>query len=279
MARRAWLRNQLQTKFPGAAIVPFDSGNFSDNPSPEGDKKTTALIEGMGRLGYAAVGVAERDLVLGYDDLAKKMSGAPFPLVSTNLVRRGTSEPVFKPYVIVEAKRGGGKPPVKVGVMSVVRFNPVFLKVGPAGSNVSIAQPAEMVRKYLDEVRKSADVVVLLAELSVYDAHQLARELPGIDFVFGAYGGTYSSQEEIEGSTRIVFTGNQGKRVGETRAFLDEKNRVVSQESYLYFLTGRYPDDPETLQWTQGTLAKIRPAGGATASPAADPAARGGSAR
>jgi 2',3'-cyclic-nucleotide 2'-phosphodiesterase (5'-nucleotidase family) len=233
----------------------------------------------MGRLGYAAVGVAERDLVLGYDDLLKKMSGAPFPLVSTNFVRRGTSEPVFKPYVIVEAKRGDGKPPVKVGVMSVVRFNPVFLKTGPAGSNVSIAQPAEMVRKYLDEVRKKADLVVLLAELSVYDARQLAKEIPGIDFVFGAYGGTYSSQEEVEGSTRIVFTGNQGKRVGETRAFLDDKSRVISQESYLYFLTGRFPDDPDTLKWTQGTLAKAQPAGGAPGSPAPAPAGHGETAR
>jgi 2',3'-cyclic-nucleotide 2'-phosphodiesterase (5'-nucleotidase family) len=233
----------------------------------------------MGRLGYAAVGVAERDLVLGYDDLLKKMSGAPFPLVSTNFVRRGTSEPVFKPYVIVEAKRGDGKPPVKVGVMSVVRFNPVFLKTGPAGSNVSIAQPAEMVRKYLDEVRKKADLVVLLAELSVYDARQLAKEIPGIDFVFGAYGGTYSSQEEVEGSTRIVFTGNQGKRVGETRAFLDDKSRVISQESYLYFLTGRFPDDPDTLKWTQGTLARAQPAGGAPGSPAPAPAGHGETAR
>jgi 2',3'-cyclic-nucleotide 2'-phosphodiesterase (5'-nucleotidase family) len=144
---------------------------------------------------------------------------------------------------------------------------------------VSIAQPAEMVRKYLDEVRKKADVVVLLAELSVYDAHQLAKEIPGIDFVFGAYGGTYSSQEEVEGSTRIVFTGNQGKRVGETRAFLDDKSRVVSQESYLYFLTGRFPDDPDTLKWTRGTLAKMQPAGGAPASGAPAPAARGETAR
>ena len=254
----------------------LDSSNFSDNPSPEGDKKTSALIDGMGRLGYSVVGVAERDLVLGYDELTKKTAAAPFPLVSTNFVRRGTSEPVFKPYVIVEAKRGEGKPPLRVGVMSVVRFNPVFLKTGPSGSNVSIAQPVEMVRKYLDEVRKKSDVVVLLAELAVYDAHQLAHDLPGIDFIFGAYGGTYSSQEEAEGGTRIVFTGNQGKRVGETRIFLGEQNRITSDESYLYFLTGRYPDDPETRRWTDDALAKIKGVGGAPGSPAVVPAAVGG---
>ncbi len=230
----------------------------------------------MGRLGYSAVGVAERDLVLGYDELEKKTAGAPFPLVSTNFVRRGTSEPVFKPYVIVEAKRGQGKPPLRIGVLSVVRFNPMFLKTGPSASNVSIAEPADMVRKYLDEVRKQADVVVLLAELAVYDAHQIAKAFPGIDYVFGAYGGTYSSQEESEGNTRIVFTGNQGKRVGETRVFLGDRNRILTQESYLYFLTGRYPDDPETRGWTEMTLARIKPAAGTPAAPGPAPAARGG---
>jgi len=217
----------------------------------------------MGRLGYAAVGVAERDLALGYEELDKRAHGVPFQLVSTNFVRRGTREPVFKPYVIAEARRGGGKPPVRVGVMSVVRYNPVFLKTGPSGSNISIAQPAEMVRRYVDEVRKNSDVVVLLAEVSNYDAHQLAREVPGIDFVFGAYAGGFSTQEEVEGTTRIVFTGNQGKRIGETRAFLDPERRIASQESFIYFLTGRYPDDAEMLAWVEGALAKIKPAGGA----------------
>ncbi|MBZ5639417.1 MAG: hypothetical protein LAO51_11780 [Acidobacteriia bacterium] len=277
LARRAWLKKQLQQKFPDAAIVLLDSGNFSDNPSPEGDAKTTALLEGMGRLGYSAAGVAERDLVLGYDELAKKTHGVPFDFVSTNLVRKGSSDPVFKPYVIVEARRGGGKPPVRVGVMSVVRYNPVFLKAGPAGSNLAIAQPAERVRRYLPEVRKASDVVVLLGELSGFDARQVVRDVPGIDFVFGAYGGTASGNEEVEGSTRIVYTGNQGKRIGETRAFLDAQNRVVSEESYLYFLTGRYPDDPDMLHWVQAALAKAKPASAGAAPPSAGaPASQGG---
>lgn len=215
----------------------------------------------MGRLGYAAVGVAERDLALGYDELEKRARGLPFPLISTNIVKRGTSDTVFKPYVVVEAKRGGDKPPVRVGVMSVVRYNPVFMKTGPAGTNLAIASPSDMVRRYLEDVKKSSDVVVVLAAMSKYDAHQLAREVPGIDFVFGAYAGAFNTEEELEGTTRIVFTGNQGKRIGETRAFLDGNGRVASEETYVYFLTGRYPDDPELSEWVQGILAKGRPAG------------------
>jgi len=270
LARRAWLKNQLRIKYPDAALVFLDSGNYSDNPTPEGEAKTVALLEGMGKLGYAAAGVAERDLAFGYDDFVKKARDVSFPFVSTNFVRKGTTEPVFKPYVVVEAKRGGGKPPLRVGVMSVVRFNPSFMKAGPSGSNVAIAPPAEAVRRWVEEVRKNSDVVVLLSALSNYDTHDLARAVPGIDFVFGAYGGAYSVIDEAEGNTRIVFTGNQGKRVGESRVFLDGSKRILSNENYLYFLTGRFPDDPEMLRWTQGVLAKMRPAvpGGPAAAPA-----------
>lgn len=275
LARRAWLKNQLRIKYPDAAMVILDSGNYSDNPTPEGEAKTLALLDGMGQLGYAAAGVAERDLAFGYDEFAKKARDVPFPFVSTNFVRKGTTEPVFNPYVVVEAKRGGGKPPLRVGVMGVVRFNPSFLKAGPSGSNVAISSPAEAVRRWVAEVRKNSDVVVLLSALSNSDTHDLARAVPGIDFVFGAYGGVYSVVDEAEGNTRIVYTGNQGKRVGEIRVFLDESKRILSNENYLYFLTGRYPDDPEMLRWTQGILAKIKPA--APGGPAAAPAAGRGS--
>jgi 2',3'-cyclic-nucleotide 2'-phosphodiesterase (5'-nucleotidase family) len=259
--------------------VLLDSGNFSDNPTPEGDAKTRALLEGMGRIGYAAVGLAERDLVLGYDDLMKKANGVPFDLVSTNFVRKGTNDPVFKPYTVVEARRGGGKPPIRVGIMSVVRFNPVFLKAGPSGSNVSIAQPAAAVKRYLAELREKSDVVVLLVGLSSFNAHEIVRDLPGVDFVFGAYGATVTAQEDVEGAARIVYTGNQGKRIGETRVFLDPKNHVASQESYVYFLTARYPDDPDTLKWVQSALRGTKPAESAAPPPAAAPAPGGGTSR
>ena len=113
----------------------------------------------MGKLGYAASGIGERDVALGYDEFRKRTSGAPFPFVSTNFVRKDNGEPAFKPWAVIEAPRGGGKPPIRVGVLSAVRFNPMFLKAGPEGTNLAIAPPAKMVARYIDEVRRSADVV------------------------------------------------------------------------------------------------------------------------
>ncbi len=238
-----------------------------------GAARTAALLEGMGRIGCAAAGIGERDLALGYAEFVRRTAKASFPLLSTNVVRSDTKEPAFRPYAVIEAPRGSGKPPVKVGVMSVVRFNPLFLKSGPDGANLSIAPPVEMVRRYIDEVRGASDVVVLLAAMSRDDSKRLAREVPGIDLVAGAYGGALTAVEEAEGRTSIVYTQSQGRRVGETRFFLDDAKRIRSAESWMYFLGTRYPDDPDTAQFVRDALVGI--AGAAGAAPATGPAAKG----
>lgn len=250
----------------------LDSGNFSDNPTPAGDAKTKALLDAMGRLGYAAVNVGDRELVTGYDDFMKKAQAASFPFVSTNFVRQDTKEPVFKPYVIVEAK-GKGKTPVRVGVLGVVRYNPVFQKAGPGTSNVVIAQPIEMLQKYLPEVRKKADVVVLLASLHKDDARAIARGLPGIDFVLGAFSGIVTAQDEVEGKTHLRYTGNQGKHVGESRVSLGADRQVVSVTHYTHMLQARYPNDDTMLAFVNRALAKIHE----DQKPAQAPATGGGS--
>ncbi len=50
-------------------MVLLDSGNFSDNPTAEGDHNTTALLGAMNTLGYEVVNLGERDIRMGYDEL------------------------------------------------------------------------------------------------------------------------------------------------------------------------------------------------------------------
>ncbi len=222
------------------------------------------------KLGCAVANVGDRDLTLGYEEFEKRTRGLPLRFVSTNIVRQDTREPVFEPYAILEAPRGGDGPPLKVGVFGVVRFSPVWLKQGPEGSSLVIAQPLEMLRRYLDEVRAKSDLVVVLAAASNMDAHRIAKEVPGLDFVFGAYGGAVNTVEESEGTTRVFYTGNQGKNLGETRVYLatGASGREVRSDTYFHVLTAKYPDDPELRAFVEDALAKAKAATG-TATPVA----------
>jgi 5'-nucleotidase / UDP-sugar diphosphatase len=256
LARRAWLLNQLKTNYPKTPFVLLDSGNFSDNPTEAGDVRTAALLEEMAKLGTRTVNVGDRDLAMGYDAFVKSTHGLAMDFVSTNIVKQGTKTPVFAPYSLFEVKGASGKP-VRIGVLGVIRYSPVWQKAGPAGENLATAMPAEMIKTYLPELRSKADVVVLLASISKEDAHDLAKELPDLDLIVGAYGGIYNTIEENEGRVRIVYTGNQGKRIGESRVTLDAKRRVADLVSYIHFLTARYPEDKSVADIVAAVNAKI----------------------
>ena len=260
LARRAWLIDQVKKVLPDAAVLLADTGNFSDNPSPAGLVKTRALLEGMARLGYQVANVGERDVMAGYDELAERAKGLPLKLVSSNLVRQDTKEPAFAPYTVLKLSGGKGRKDVRVAVLGVVRFNPVFQKAGPTGTNLVIAEPQAVLQKLVPEVRKQADVVVLLAALHRDDARGIAMAVPGIDFVLGAFANTISgTEDELAGdATRLRYVGNQGKYVGENRVFLSPEGKIASVSNYMHMLTARYPDDQPTLDWLAGQLRKVQ---------------------
>jgi 2',3'-cyclic-nucleotide 2'-phosphodiesterase (5'-nucleotidase family) len=258
VSRRAWLLSQLQANYPSTPVVFLDSGNFSDNPTEAGDLRTATLLQSMKKLGYKAINVGERDLTYGYEDFIKRTEGIGLTFISTNIVKQGTKDPIFSPYTVIETKGTSGKK-VRVGVLGVDRYSPVWQKAGPAGTNLGMAAPADMIATYLPEVRAKSDVVVLLAAISKEDARDLAKQFPKLDFIFGTYAGVFSTIEETEGPVRIVYTGNQGKRVGETRIVLDDKRAITDVDSYLHFLTIRYPEDKATQDALAPIIAKTKP--------------------
>jgi len=244
--------NQIKEKFPSSPILLLDSGNFSDNPTPTGDLKTAGLLQAMERLGYKVINVGERDIRMGYPDFARRTEGTPFKYVSANIIDRQTKEPVFDPHAVVEVAAPDGKNTVRVGVIGAVRFNPVFLKSGPEGSNIVIDHPLARVKREIDALqKKNVDLIVLLAALHKKDALSMARELPEIDYVLGSYGGLVTPREEKAGDVTLLYCGNRGQRIGESRVFFDKDDRstIEFQLNKLHVLSRVYPVDHDMLNF------------------------------
>jgi 2',3'-cyclic-nucleotide 2'-phosphodiesterase (5'-nucleotidase family) len=262
----------------------LDSGNFSDNPTTSGDLKTKGLLQAMDRLGYQVVNVGERDIRMGYPEFARRTADTPFSYISANIVDRKSKKPIFPPHAIVDAVSPDGATKLRVGVVGVIRFNPVFLKAGPDGGNIVIDHPLERVREQLAVLKKKkVDVVVLLAALHKNDAMTLARELPEIDFVLGSYGGLVTTQEERAGEATVLYCGNRGQRVGETRVFMGQgKGReIVERTNKLHLLTRHYPPDHEMLEFVNSLPREAShdaaPASSSATVPSSNGTARGGS--
>jgi 2',3'-cyclic-nucleotide 2'-phosphodiesterase (5'-nucleotidase family) len=160
-----------------------------------------------------------------------------------------------------------GASSVRVGVIGAVRYNPVFLKAGPDGGNIVIIHPLESIKRELAVLRKKrVDVVVLLAALHKNDATSLARAVPGIDFILGSYGGLVTNVPETSGDTTVLYCGNRGQRIGETRVFMErgKNGKITGQLNRLHLLSKLYPSDRDMLNFVN-SLPRDAPAGGVPA--------------
>lgn len=250
LARRAWVVEQVTGKYPGTPQLLVDSGNFSGVPSPQGKTRTQALLDGMSTLGYRVVNVGERDVRQGYAGLMEMLGERDVPLVSSNLVDHRSREPVFPPYRVVEAVSPDGQASLRIGVVGVMRYNPIFRKPGPDGGELAIVHPVDPVKAAVAELEAAdVDAIVLLAALHRDDAERIATEVPQIDFVVGSYGGHYTSRQDRVGETWLLYSGNQGKRFGETRVFTDGDGEIVDQQTRMHFLTKMYPSQPAMLEF------------------------------
>jgi 2',3'-cyclic-nucleotide 2'-phosphodiesterase (5'-nucleotidase family) len=239
----------------------LDSGNFSDNPTPAGDRKTTILLQAMDDLGYAAANVGERDLKGGYDRFRERSAEAKLTLLSANIVRADTKRPVFHPYAVVEATAREGGKTIRVGLIGVARFNPLFRKPGPEGSELEIVHPVERVKQELAALKQQGvELVILLAAMHREDARRLLQELPGIDFVVGSYGGMAATQVDEPTGTWLLYSGNQGKRLGESRIFLGKKEGRRPPINRLHYLTSVYPADEKMMVFLNRAGAESRAA-------------------
>jgi hypothetical protein len=235
----------------------------------------------MGRLGYGAANVGERDLKAGYDRLMARAGKAAFPLLSANILREDTGQPVFTPQTVVEALSPDGEHSLRIGLIGVARYNPLFRKPGPDGVNLVIEHPLEAIRRGLASLaEQNVDRVVLLAAMHREDARRILQEISGIDFIVGSYGGMASTQLDEGSGTWVLYSGNQGKRLGESRFCLDDGPEPRVPVHKLHYLTSLYPADPEMLAFVN----EVRPTAAraaAKASGAGKPVAAGlvGSAR
>jgi 2',3'-cyclic-nucleotide 2'-phosphodiesterase (5'-nucleotidase family) len=255
LARRAWLIDKLRERSAGAPLLLVDSGNFSGSPSARGDAQTRALLSAMRTLGYRVVNVGERDVRQGYAKFAELTSGEGLTFLSSNIVRVDNQAPVFEPHTIVELPAAGGTRPYRVGIVGAARYNPIFREPGPAGTDMLFAHPTEPVRASVAALRAAdVDLVVLLAAMHLDDVKRLITAVPGIDLVLGSYAAKHTDLAEHVGSTAILYTGDRGQRLGETRVYFDGEDRTVREAGRTHFLTDTFPPQKAMLDFVNSVV-------------------------
>jgi cytochrome c554/c'-like protein len=212
-------------------------------------------MEAMGRLGYAAANLGEKELLLGTERLQAWAKQAGVPLLSSNLVYQDTGEPAFPPSLSLTTSGGPTtKRKLRVGILGLAKMNTGLSSPTPDGRRIVTADPLVTAKALVPPLRKKCDLLVVLTTMEPNQARDLAKQVAGIDLILGGFGAVEISEEvgadtATPGtrSTRLTYVGNQGKKIGEILVFLSEPGRLSRLESNTIILGTEIPDDPAIM--------------------------------
>jgi 5'-nucleotidase/UDP-sugar diphosphatase len=283
----AWV-SMLRRTLPNPFV--FDSGDVFTGQAVSTLSRGRALVDMFNAVGFDAACYGNHEFDYGVPSAKAYADVARFPVLSANLFYRGTDRLFARPYAIVE-KNG-----IKVAVVGVFGVDAVPSTGRAIWDELEARDPIPLLRKLLPELRRQADLVVVLAHQGETgpmqpdaEAHPevqrtfaadkaLVEAVPGIDVFVGghAHRGIEVPWVSPATGTIVVQTYGRGTTVGVLRLELDRiTRRVLAHRGGLVRVANGVFDVPreveETVRRWDAEVARI---GGAVVATAAAPLGR-----
>ena len=198
-----------------------------------------AILSLMSEAGYEILAPGNHEFDKGTQTFAKALEGTQFTTLCSDLdVSASALKGKCQPYLIKELDG------VKVGFFSLVVES--LLEVSAAknlslkGSNVDMAKKMVSLLK-----KKGVDVIVLVSHIGYKEDVALAKQVKGIDVIFGGHSHAYVKKPGHIGKTVIVNGGEQGSQVVKVDIPLDENGKVVHKKITMTKIpvTAKYAPD------------------------------------
>ncbi|MCL6431012.1 MAG: hypothetical protein K6V36_09145 [Anaerolineae bacterium] len=251
VARRA---TQIKAaRAQGGNVLVVDAGNsligeLGNVSEPAERTRGETSVEVLNRLGYDAVALGPRDLLLGREELLKRLGEARgFSFLSANLYDRSTNKLVAQPYLIKEI---GGHRVALIGITGPV----------PEENAEFYALPAlDAARKYVLEAQSRAGVVVLLSNAGLETNKAIAGQVQGIDLIVSGGQGVLPEPLEMPSGALIVHadqssSGHAGRVLGDLLVTFDLSGRLAAHSWKAVSLDPSVPDDREMAAWVAEAL-------------------------
>lgn len=229
-ARRATLVQQLRQEMPGQTLF-VDCGDFMDGTPFSLRYKGSADVAVMNACGYEYATLGNHEFNNTFAQVKNLIKEAKFTFVGANVIDRKTGKPLCTPYAIAE--RDG----VRVALFGLVTTDTRTYPAAEEG--VDLPDAVDAARRLVPELRKQADLVVLLSHLGIQGEESLARRVPGIDVIVGGHSHTRLSEARF-----IDWNMKDAPNLGGT--LLVQAHQWGGELGRLDLLIGR---DPETQKW------------------------------
>ena len=232
---------------PSTNRLLVDAGNFVAGAHEWEVLQARYLLRGYALMHYDAVNLGHREAGLSVDTL--KALRAEYPrLVSANLLDAG-GQPVVDPFVVVRLTDG-----TRVGIIGIMDDS---LPARELGKGLTIAPPDNALGRYLPELRKQSDVVVLLAFADEDTMLNLANLFYELSVIVGGRVPQPTAKPWTMNQAVVVATTDKGKRIG--RLDLDLAHGPVGTvTNIITSLTTSFADDPAAARIQQDYQAALK---------------------
>lgn len=244
IARRATIVRQLRNTFGTTWVV--DVGDFCDGTAFSVEFRGEADVAAMNALGYTIGTHGNHEFNNTRAQWRKLVQMSQYPVVCANVVDATTKQPLVKPYEILRVEGA------RIAVFGLVTESTRGYPATREG--IEILDAIDTARRLVPELRRQADVVILLSHLGYEVDQQLVREVPGIDIIVGGHSHTRLAKPEF------VPTGDLQSAFQKNGTVIAQAFQWGGELGRLEIILRR---DPSTGKWTfmsyRGDLILVSP--------------------
>src|SRR5690625_465308 len=219
-----------------------DIGDHMDRVNPITEAYMgKANVQLLNDLSYDLITIGNNEgITMAYEDLYELYDEASFKVVCSNLYSQRLKQPTWlHTSTQLTSKQG-----VNVGVLGLTApFNAFYHLLG-----WHVEQPFTTLEKYLQPLKETCDVIILLSHLGLNEDRAIARHFPDIDVIIGGHTHHLLRSGEKVNETLITAAGKHCMFVGEVILTWDHaKQKLINMEAYTTDIT-HLPKDLTTEQ-------------------------------
>ena len=226
----------------------FDVGDATSGHQDYDEIQYRHVLQAFALMDYDVLNVGAREAQFSSDQLKSIRQRSSIPIVSANLLNKATGELLFEPYVLLERE---GR---RIAVLGVL--DPASLK-NPTGDGLQIAEMTSVLARYVPELRKKADLLIVLAFTDETTLTKLADQFFEPDIFLGGNVSQPAQELKRVNKSLVYYVTNEARTVGRLRLRLSPNARPEPLDNGIVFLHDKIPQDKSITTLAKAARAEI----------------------
>lgn len=251
-----------QEKAANPNTLYFDAGDFFTGPFISSLTKGEAVINVMNYLSLDAACIGNHEFDHGWENVPVQLKKARFPVLNGNIFLKGKKKLIWNnPYTIIQMDG------IRIGVIGLHGQFAFYDTIADEMIQGVEARDEEIyLKKYIKELRKKADLVILLVHQGIPGRQSssgstdvarnlqrdidLAAAIPGIDIMITGHAHQGTPQALLSNGTIIVSTDALGTELGKLEInYHPGKDKIIAHKNTLdYLFDDEVADDSATTK-------------------------------